>query len=82
MLAMDDSNYDELDQTRAEEPSGTRSAGSSISRRMTGTQRRARSLLSAGAEGFDHALDLIEEAARGLLAELLAAEARPAKKGA
>ncbi len=35
-----------------------------------------------GTEGFDHALDLIEQAARGLLAELLAAEARPAKKGA
>ena len=35
-----------------------------------------------GSEGFDHALDLIEEAARGLLAELLAAEARPAKRGA
>ena len=35
-----------------------------------------------GGEGFDHALDLIEEAARGLLAELLAAEARPAKSGA
>jgi protein-tyrosine phosphatase len=35
-----------------------------------------------GSEGFDHALDLIEEAARGLLAELLAAEARRAKKGA
>ena len=35
-----------------------------------------------GSEGFDHALDLIEQAARGLLEELLAAEARPAKKGA
>lgn len=35
-----------------------------------------------GDEGFDHALDLIEQAARGLLAERLAAEARPAKKGA
>ena len=33
-------------------------------------------------EGFDHALDLIEEAARGLLAELLGAEARRAKRGA
>ena len=34
------------------------------------------------AEGFDHALDLIEEAARGLLAELLSDEAASAKKGA
>jgi low molecular weight protein-tyrosine phosphatase len=32
------------------------------------------------AEGFDHALDLIEEAARGLLAELLSDETAQAKK--
>jgi low molecular weight protein-tyrosine phosphatase len=32
--------------------------------------------------GFDHALDLIEAAARGLLAELLSEEARPVKTGA
>ncbi len=35
-----------------------------------------------GAEGFDHALDLIEEAARGLLASLVDEEAIPAKRGA
>jgi len=35
-----------------------------------------------GSAGFDHALDLIEAASRGLLADLLSAEARPAKKGA
>jgi protein-tyrosine phosphatase len=35
-----------------------------------------------GREGFDHALDLIEQAARGLLADLLGEEATPAKKGA
>ncbi len=34
-----------------------------------------------GAHGFDHALDLIEAAAEGLLAELTGA-ARPAKRGA
>lgn len=34
------------------------------------------------AEGFDHALELIEAAARGLLAELLSDEAASAKKGA
>jgi protein-tyrosine phosphatase len=32
------------------------------------------------AEGFDRALDLIEEAARGLLAELLSDETEPARK--
>ena len=34
-----------------------------------------------GSEGFDHALDLIEQAARGLLAELLADEAAPGEEG-
>ena len=34
------------------------------------------------AEGFDRALDLIDEAARGLLAELLRDETAPTKKGA
>ena len=32
-------------------------------------------------DGFDHALNLIEEAARGLLAELLSDETAQAKKG-
>ena len=35
-----------------------------------------------GPEGFDHALDLIEQAARGLLADRLNEAARPVKKGA
>ncbi len=35
-----------------------------------------------GKEGFDHALDLIEAAARGLLTEMLVAEPRSAKRGA
>jgi protein-tyrosine phosphatase len=35
-----------------------------------------------GSEGFDQALDLIEEASRGLLADLLGDEARQVKKGA
>ena len=35
-----------------------------------------------GSEGFDHALDLIEDAARGLLADLLSDKARAVKKGA
>jgi protein-tyrosine phosphatase len=34
-----------------------------------------------GAEGFDHALDLIEEAAHGLVAALVGDEALPAKRG-
>jgi protein-tyrosine phosphatase len=35
-----------------------------------------------GTEGFDHALDLIEEASRGLLDELFGHEAAKVKKGA
>jgi protein-tyrosine phosphatase len=35
-----------------------------------------------GRAGFDHALDLIEDAARGLLAELVDGEAQPARKEA
>lgn len=35
-----------------------------------------------GSEGFDQALDLIEEAAHGLLASLVGEEAIPAKRGA
>jgi protein-tyrosine phosphatase len=35
-----------------------------------------------GAEGFDHALDLIEAAANGLLASLVGEETVPAKRGA
>jgi protein-tyrosine phosphatase len=35
-----------------------------------------------GAEGFDAALDLIEEAGQGLLASLIGEEAMPAKRGA
>lgn len=35
-----------------------------------------------GEEGFDHALDLIEEAAQGLLAALVSEEKMPAKRGA
>ncbi len=34
-----------------------------------------------GPEGFDHALDLIEQAARGLLTDLLNEAARPVKRG-
>ena len=49
---------------------GTRSAASSTSRRMRGTQD-VPDPFYGGREGFDHALDLIEQAARGLLAELL-----------
>ena len=34
-----------------------------------------------GPEGFDHALDLIEQAARGLLTTLVADAEAPAKRG-
>lgn len=36
----------------------------------------------SGRKGFEHVLDLIEEAARGLLASLVSEEPAPAKKGA
>jgi protein-tyrosine phosphatase len=35
-----------------------------------------------GNEGFDHALDLIEHAARGLIADLVPGEANTRKTGA
>jgi len=80
ILAMDDSNYDEL--------IGLAPKSELHKVRLfldyapkTGT-RDVPDPFYGGTEGFDHALDLIEQAARGLLAELLAAEAPPAKKGA
>jgi protein-tyrosine phosphatase len=80
ILAMDDSNYDEL--------IGLAPKSELHKVRLfldyapkTGT-RNVPDPFYGGSEGFDHALDLIEQAARGLLEELLAAEARAAKKGA
>ena len=79
LLAMDGSNYDELAQLA---PKGERHK----IRRFLDFAPHARTKdvpdpFFGEAEGFDRALDLIEEAARGLLAELLHDQKAPAKKG-
>jgi protein-tyrosine phosphatase len=80
LLAMDGSNFDELLQLA---PSDARHK----IRRFLDFAPRAGTQdvpdpFFGGPEGFDHALDLIEEAARGLLNELLADQPTPAKRGA
>jgi len=80
LLAMDGSNYDELVQL------APRNARHKIRRFLdfaphVGT-KDVPDPFYGGREGFDHALDLIEQAARGLLAELLSSESKPAKRGA
>jgi protein-tyrosine phosphatase len=80
LLAMDGSNYQELVQL------APREARHKIRHFLdfaphTGT-RDVPDPFYGGREGFDHALDLIEEAARGLLADLLAAETEPPPKTA
>ena len=79
ILAMDGENYQELVQLA---PSDARHKV----RRFLDFAAEARTKnvpdpFFGGPEGFDHALDLIEQAARGLLATLLAEAAAPAKKG-
>jgi protein-tyrosine phosphatase len=80
LLAMDGSNYDELVQLA---PSDARHK---IRRFLDFAPQVGTADVPdpfyGGAEGFDHALDLIEQAARGLLAELLGGEAKPAKRRA
>jgi protein-tyrosine phosphatase len=78
LLAMDGSNYDELAEL------APRNARHKIRRFLdfaphAGTKDVPDPFFGE-AEGFDHALDLIEEAARGLLTELLSEE-ETAKKG-
>ena len=80
LLAMDGSNYQELIESA---PSDARHK---IRRFLdfaphAGTQD-VPDPFYGGSEGFDHALDLIEQAARGLLAELLGDARKPAKRGA
>jgi low molecular weight protein-tyrosine phosphatase len=80
LLAMDGSNYQELVEL------APRDARHKIRRFLdfapqAGTQD-VPDPFYGGREGFDHALDLIEQAARGLLTELLADQAKPAKHGA
>jgi protein-tyrosine phosphatase len=80
LLAMDSSNYEELAQLA---PEGARHK----IRRFLDFAPRAGSKdvpdpFYGGREGFDHALDLIEDAARGLLAELVSDRARSAQESA
>jgi protein-tyrosine phosphatase len=80
LLAMDGSNYDELAEL------APRNAKHKIHRFLdfaphAGTKDVPDPFFGE-AEGFDHALDLIEEAARGLLAELLGEESGSLKRGA
>ena len=80
LLAMDDSNYEELIQL------APKSARHKVRRFLdfapqAGT-KDVPDPFYGGREGFDHALDLIEDAARGLLADLLAADEISAKKNA
>jgi protein-tyrosine phosphatase len=80
LLAMDGANYEELTQLAPKE------ARHKVRRFLdfaphTGT-KDVPDPFFGGSEGFDHALDLIEQAASGLLADLLSDEARPVKKGA
>jgi protein-tyrosine phosphatase len=79
LLAMDGSNYDDLAEL------APRNAKHKIRRFLdfaphAGTKDVPDPFFGE-AEGFDHALDLIEEAARGLLAELLGEEEGAKKRG-
>lgn len=74
LLAMDEGNFQELVQLA---PAGARHKV----RRFLDFAPKARTKdvpdpFFGGPEGFDHALDLIEQAARGLLASLTAGEAQ------
>jgi len=80
LLAMDGSNYQELIESAPDD------ARHKIRRFLdfaphVGTQD-VPDPFYGGSEGFDHALDLIEQAARGLLAELLGDDRKTAKRGA
>jgi protein-tyrosine phosphatase len=80
LLAMDGSNYQELVQLA---PSDARHK---IRRFLDfAPQVETQDVpdpFFGGREGFDHALDLIEQAARGLLAELIGDQAKSAMRGA
>jgi protein-tyrosine phosphatase len=80
LLAMDSSNFEELTQLAPQ------SARAKVRRFLDFAPHAGTNDVPdpfyGGKEGFDHALDLIEEASRGLLAELLNGAAIPAKKDA
>jgi protein-tyrosine phosphatase len=79
LLAMDGSNYDDLAEL------APRNAKHKIRRFLdfapTAGTKDVPDPFFGEAEGFDHALDLIEEAARGLLAELLCEQSTSPKRG-
>ena len=80
LLAMDRSNFDEL--TQLVPKSQRHKVRQFLDFAPHVATRDVPDPFFGESEGFDHALDLIEAAARGLLAELLSEEAKPLKKGA
>ena len=78
LLAMDGSNYAELSRLAPKEARGKVRHFLDFAPQM-GT-KDVPDPFYGGPEGFAHALDLIEAAARGLLEDLLSDEARPAKR--
>jgi protein-tyrosine phosphatase len=79
LIAMDGANYDELVEL------APKSARHKIRRFLDyATHAGTKDVpdpFFGGREGFDHALDLIEQAARGLLVYVQGNEAKPAKTG-
>jgi len=80
LLAMDSSNYAELTQL-APKPARHKVRRFLDFAPQVGT-KDVPDPFFGGSDGFDHALDLIEDAARGLLADLLGGQTKSAKKGA
>jgi len=80
LLAMDSSNYEELTQL-APKPARHKVRRFLDFAPQVGT-KDVPDPFFGGSDGFDHALDLIEDAARGLLADLLGDQTKSAKKGA
>jgi protein-tyrosine phosphatase len=80
ILAMDGSNFEELAQL------APKAARYKVRRFLDfAPQAETKDVpdpFYGGSAGFDHALDLIEAASRGLLADLLSAEKTPVKKNA
>ena len=80
LLAMDSSNYEELTQL-APKPARHKVRRFLDFAPQVGT-KDVPDPFFGGSDGFDHALDLIEDAARGLITDLLNDQTRSAKKGA
>ena len=80
LLAMDDSNYNELIQLAPE--SELAKVRLFLNYAPKAGTRNVPDPFYGESDGFDHALDLIEQAAHGLLAELLAAKKPADKKNA